>query len=150
MSKDITLDLEDVYYLLSLLPAMKDINDPTRYMRIIANVYDQVDETSYAASPKIAFAKATNLKDIFATTPNPCAALSLHPEFTYFKIPMEGTNLDNKIKAIKFVREVTGIGLKEAKDFLESDTHFHFNPEKWSVQSLIKKAEESGINLMFV
>ena len=41
-------------------------------------------------------------------------------ESTEFKITLEGTPDDKKIGVIKIVREITGLGLKEAKDMVDS------------------------------
>lgn len=40
-------------------------------------------------------------------------------ESTEFQITLEKTSDDKKIGVIKFVREVTGLGLKEAKDLVD-------------------------------
>ncbi len=47
------------------------------------------------------------------------AAAPAAAEATEFQVVLEKTGDDKKIGVIKFVREVTGLGLKEAKDLVE-------------------------------
>lgn len=47
------------------------------------------------------------------------AAAAPAAESTEFKIVLEATPADKKIGVIKVVREVTGLGLKEAKDLVD-------------------------------
>ncbi|MBD2182710.1 50S ribosomal protein L7/L12 [Aerosakkonema funiforme] len=42
------------------------------------------------------------------------------PEFKTFDVVLEEVPTDKKIAILKVVRELTGLGLKEAKDFVES------------------------------
>jgi len=49
----------------------------------------------------------------------PAAAAAPASESTEFKITLEETPNDKKIGVIKVVREVTGLGLKEAKDLVD-------------------------------
>ena len=48
----------------------------------------------------------------------PAAAAA--PESTEFQITLEATPADKKISVIKVVRELTGLGLKEAKDVVDA------------------------------
>src|SRR5687768_11690593 len=41
------------------------------------------------------------------------------PEQTEFTVQLDGFAADKKINVIKIVREITGLGLKEAKDLVE-------------------------------
>lgn len=50
----------------------------------------------------------------------PAAAAAPAAESTEFKITLEPSPDDKKISVIKVVREVTGLGLKEAKELVES------------------------------
>ena len=50
----------------------------------------------------------------------PAAAAAPAAEATEFKVTLEATPDDKKISVIKVVREITGLGLKEAKDLVES------------------------------
>lgn len=47
-------------------------------------------------------------------------AASAEEEATDFKVTLEDAPADKKIAVIKVVREVTGLGLKEAKELVES------------------------------
>lgn len=49
----------------------------------------------------------------------PAAAAEAEEEKTEFDVVLEGFG-DNKIAVIKVVREITGLGLKEAKEVVES------------------------------
>ena len=59
---------------------------------------------------------------------------------------VELTNFgDNKIKVIKVVRELTGLGLKEAKDLVEAaPTMFKENVDEATANDLKGKLEEAG------
>ena len=48
------------------------------------------------------------------------AAAAAAPESTEFQITLEATPADKKISVIKIVRELTGLGLKEAKDLVDA------------------------------
>ena len=56
---------------------------------------------------------------MMAAAPAAGAAAAPAAEATEFQITLEKTPEDKKIGAIKFVREVTGLGLKEAKELVE-------------------------------
>ena len=49
----------------------------------------------------------------------PAAAAAPAVESTEFKVTLEETPADKKIGVIKVVREITGLGLKEAKDLVD-------------------------------
>ena len=49
----------------------------------------------------------------------PVAVAEKPPEPTEFKVVLEGYDAAKKINVIKVVREITGLGLKEAKDVVE-------------------------------
>ena len=67
------------------------------------------------------------LEDVFgvsaaapvAVAAAPAAAAPAEEEKTNFDVVLEGFG-DNKIAVIKVVREITGLGLKEAKEAVES------------------------------
>ncbi len=50
----------------------------------------------------------------------PAAAAAPAAESTEFKVTLESTPDDKKISVIKVVREITQLGLKEAKDLVDS------------------------------
>lgn len=57
---------------------------------------------------------------VFAAPAAGGAAAEAVEESTDFKVVLESVPADKKIAVIKVVREVTGLGLKEAKDLVES------------------------------
>jgi large subunit ribosomal protein L7/L12 len=56
---------------------------------------------------------------MMAAAPAAGGAAPVAAESTEFQITLEKTADDKKIGVIKFVREVTGLGLKEAKDLVD-------------------------------
>lgn len=65
-------------------------------------------------------------------------------EKTEFDVVLESFG-DNKVAVIKAVREVTGLGLKEAKDAVESaPSTLKEGIAKDEAESLVKKLEEAG------
>ena len=66
-------------------------------------------------------------------------------ESTEFEVTLHETPADKKIGAIKFVREATGLGLKEAKDLVDGAPKV-LKPScsKADADALVKKAAEAG------
>jgi len=65
-------------------------------------------------------------------------------EQTEFDVVLEGFG-DNKIAVIKAVREITGLGLKEAKDAVEGvPSTLKEAIAKEEAETLVKKLEEAG------
>lgn len=56
---------------------------------------------------------------MMAAAPQADAGAAKASESTEFKVTLEETPADKKIGVIKVVREVTGLGLKEAKDLVD-------------------------------
>ena len=50
----------------------------------------------------------------------PAAAAAAEEEKTEFDVVLKGFDAAAKLKVLKVIREVCGLGLKEAKDFVES------------------------------
>ena len=50
----------------------------------------------------------------------PAAAAAAEEEKTEFDVILKGFDAAGKLKVLKVIREVCGLGLKEAKDFVES------------------------------
>src|SRR5438552_2297758 len=66
-------------------------------------------------------------------------------EQTEFTVVLEGFDAAKKINVIKIVREITGLGLKEAKDLVEgSPKPIKDNVSKEEANSLKQKLEEGG------
>ena len=66
-------------------------------------------------------------------------------ESTDFKVTLEGTPAEKKIGVIKIVREVTGLGLKEAKDLVDAaPKELKASAPKAEAESIAKKIAEAG------
>ena len=65
---------------------------------------------------------------------------------TEFTVQLDGlADPAKKINVIKVVREITGLGLKEAKDLVEGDPkHVKENVTKDEAEAMKKKLEEGG------
>ena len=79
-----------------------------------------------------------------AAGPGPAAAAEAKPEQTEFDVILANAG-GNKIQVIKAIREITGLGLKEAKDLVEAAP----KPVKEGVSKaeagdMQKKLEEAG------
>lgn len=66
-------------------------------------------------------------------------------ESTDFKVTLEEAPQDKKIAIIKVVREVTGLGLKEAKDLVEgAPKSIKDSAPKAEAEDIVKKIKEAG------
>lgn len=66
-------------------------------------------------------------------------------EATEFQVILESVPADKKIGAIKVVREITGLGLKEAKDLVEgAPKELKAKANKTEADDIKKKLEEAG------
>jgi large subunit ribosomal protein L7/L12 len=73
------------------------------------------------------------------------AAAEKPPEQTEFAVILEGFDAAKKINVIKIVREITGLGLKEAKDLVEgAPKPVKENVSKDEAGKLKQKLEEGG------
>jgi large subunit ribosomal protein L7/L12 len=81
-----------------------------------------------------------------AAMPAGGAAVAEKPaEKTEFTVVLEGFDAAKKINVIKVVREITGLGLKEAKDLVEgAPKPVKENISKEEAENLKKKLEEGG------
>ncbi|MSR31231.1 MAG: 50S ribosomal protein L7/L12 [Gemmataceae bacterium] len=67
------------------------------------------------------------------------------PAKTEFTVVMEAFAADKKIAIIKVVREITGLGLKEAKDLVEgAPKNVKENIAKDEAEAVKKKLEDAG------
>jgi large subunit ribosomal protein L7/L12 len=67
------------------------------------------------------------------------------PEQTEFTVQLDGFDAAKKINVIKIVREITGLGLKEAKDLVEgAPKPIKENISKDDANKLKAKLEEGG------
>ncbi len=75
----------------------------------------------------------------------PAAAAEAVEESTEFSVTLKESPADKKIAVIKVVREVTGLGLKEAKDLVEGAPKVLKEPVgKDEANEIKKKLEEAG------
>jgi len=73
------------------------------------------------------------------------AAAAAVAESTDFQITLEATPADKKIGVIKIVREITGLGLKEAKDLVDgAPKELKASSPKEEANSIAKKIAEAG------
>ena len=73
----------------------------------------------------------------------PAAAAAPAEEQTEFDVVLTDAGA-NKINVIKVVRELTGLGLKEAKDLTEAGGKIKEGVSKADAEALKKKFEEAG------
>ncbi|MEA2625649.1 MAG: large subunit ribosomal protein [Candidatus Binatota bacterium] len=79
-----------------------------------------------------------------AAAPGGAAAAAAEPEKDEFNVVLAAAG-DKKIQVIKVVREVTGLGLKEAKDLVDgAPKNVKEGVSKKEAEDLKKKLEESG------
>ncbi|MGD9888996.1 MAG: 50S ribosomal protein L7/L12 [Halothiobacillaceae bacterium] len=79
-----------------------------------------------------------------AVAAGPAVAAAAVEEKTEFDVVMTGFG-DNKVGVIKAVREITGLGLKEAKDMVESaPVTVKEGIAKADAETMKKKLEEAG------
>ena len=75
----------------------------------------------------------------------PAAAAPVAAESTDFKITLTEAAADKKIAVIKVVREVTGLGLKEAKDIVDNPPKvLKETAPKAEAEEIKKKVEAAG------
>lgn len=82
---------------------------------------------------------------VVAMAPAGGAAEAAASESTEFNVILEDAPADKKIGIIKVVREVTGLGLKEAKDLVEgAPKQIKSSVPKAEAQEIVKKIQEAG------
>ena len=75
----------------------------------------------------------------------PTAAVAVAAEPTEFRVVLEGFDPAKKINVIKVVREITGLGLKEAKDLVEgAPKPVKENLSKEDSAKQLKQLEDGG------
>jgi large subunit ribosomal protein L7/L12 len=75
----------------------------------------------------------------------PAAGPAAPAEPTEFNVVLDGFDQAKKINVIKVVREITGLGLKEAKDLVEgAPKNVKEGLSKEEAEALKKKLEEGG------
>src|SRR5436309_9707628 len=82
---------------------------------------------------------------VMAAGPGPAAVAEKPPEKTEFTVQLDGFDAAKKITVIKVVREITGLGLKEAKDLVEgSPKAVKENISKEDAEKYKKMLEDNG------
>jgi large subunit ribosomal protein L7/L12 len=74
----------------------------------------------------------------------PAAAAAPAVESTEFKVTLETSPDDKKISVIKAVREITGLGLKEAKDLVDGAPKDLKTAPKAEAEEIAKKITAAG------
>ena len=75
----------------------------------------------------------------------PTAAAAPAAESTEFHLTLEATSAEKKIGVIKVVREITGLGLKEAKDLVDAaPKELKASSPKAEADEICKKIETAG------
>jgi large subunit ribosomal protein L7/L12 len=82
---------------------------------------------------------------VAVAAPAAAGAAPAAAEATDFKVTLESVPADKKIGVIKVVREITGLGLKEAKDLVDGAPKvLKETAPKAEAESIKKKIDEAG------
>jgi len=82
---------------------------------------------------------------VAAAAAGPAAAAAVVEEKTEFTVILSGIDAAKKVNVIKVVREITGLGLKEAKDLVEGAPQtVKEGVDKKTAEDIKKKLEEGG------
>ncbi|MBI5345906.1 MAG: 50S ribosomal protein L7/L12 [Chlamydiae bacterium] len=88
--------------------------------------------------------KAMAAAPMMAAAPAAAAAAEVS-EATEFNVTLEEAPADKRIAIIKVAREVTGLGLKEAKDLVEAAPKpLKLNAAKAEAEEILKKVQAAG------
>jgi len=83
-----------------------------------------------------------------AAAPGAAAAAAPVEEQTEFNVTLKEYPADKKVTVIKVIREITGLGLKEAKDLVEGvPATVKEGVSKADVDTIRKKLEEAGAKI---
>jgi large subunit ribosomal protein L7/L12 len=121
-------------------PDIKDLGDKIVALTItkaveLGDYMEQVHKIKPAASAVA----------VAAPTGGPAAGPEKPAEQTEFTVQLDGFDAAKKINVIKVVREITGLGLKEAKDLVEgAPKPIKENVSKDEANKLKQKLEEGG------
>jgi len=104
-------------------------------MDVVALIADMEKKFGVTAAAPVAMAAA----------PGAAAAAAPAEEQTEFTVTLKEYPADKKVTVIKVVREITGLGLKEAKDLVEGvPSTVKEGVSKGDVETIKKKLEEAG------
>jgi len=102
----------------------------------------EVTALTSAMEPKFGVTAAA---PVAAAAAGPAAAAAPVEEQTEFTVILKEYPADKKVTVIKVIREITGLGLKEAKDLVEAvPATVKDGVSKADTDSIKKKLEEAG------
>ena len=102
----------------------------------------QITELISAMEEKFGVTAAAPVAAVAAAAGAPAAAVE---EQTEFNVSLVEYPADKKVTVIKVIREITGLGLKEAKDLVEAvPATVKEGVSKADAESIKKKLEEAG------
>ena len=107
-------------------------------LEVVELISDMEKKFGVSAAAPVAFAAAPG-----AAAPGAAAAPA--EEQTEFSVTLKEYPADKKVTVIKVIREITGLGLKEAKDLVEGvPSLVKEGVAKADVETMKKKLEEAG------
>jgi large subunit ribosomal protein L7/L12 len=107
-------------------------------LEVVELISDMEKKFGVSAAAPVAFAAAPG-----AAAPGAAAAPA--EEQTEFAVTLKEYPADKKVTVIKVIREITGLGLKEAKDLVEGvPSLVKEGVAKADVETMKKKLEEAG------
>lgn len=120
-------------------------------MSTIENLVQELSKLSVLDMSKLKTAledawgvKAAAAAPVMMAAAGPAAAPAA-AESTDFQITLEATPADKKIGVIKVVREITGLGLKEAKELVDgAPKELKASSPKAEADAIAKKIAEAG------
>jgi large subunit ribosomal protein L7/L12 len=120
-----TVNLDEIVETLSNLPVL-ELAKLKKALEVKWGVKAQAAQAVVAAAPVATEAAATE-------------------ESTEFKVTLDEAPADKKIAVIKVVREITGLGLKEAKELVESVPKvLKETAPKAEANEIVKKIKDAG------
>ncbi|OGN60609.1 MAG: 50S ribosomal protein L7/L12 [Chlamydiae bacterium RIFCSPHIGHO2_12_FULL_27_8] len=121
-----TVNIEDIANTLSNLPVLE-------LAKLKTLLEEKWGVKAQAAMPQMAAA------------PQAGKAQEAQEESTEFQVTLEEAPADKKIGVIKVVREITGLGLKEAKDLVEAAPKvLKATAPKAEAEEIVKKIQAAG------
>jgi len=108
-------------------------------LEVVDLISDMEKKFGVSAAAPVAFAAAPG-----AAAPGAAAAAPAE-EQTEFSVTLKEYPADKKVTVIKVIREITGLGLKEAKDLVEGvPSLVKEGVSKADTEAMKKKLEEAG------
>lgn len=105
----------------------------------------ELSELKAALEEKWGVKAAAAVSQVVAAAPTAGKEEAAVEESTDFEVTLAEAPADKKIAIIKVVREITGLGLKEAKDVVEGAPKvIKDSVPKAEAESIVKKIQEAG------